>query len=174
MFRELDAALSPVHLSVVTPAAELLHRTIAVRCPRGLKAPKNGFPCMSFLDNHCTSTLLCHIHVPRQCPHHLDLKLQVISALPFFGPSVHVRSHKFFLCDISQAYVLFSVLLVLDFWFALLQEPPYPCSFLQRPFSHPGSNGTDKLLLCSAFNLSLCLPKAYDGFTSIDRIRSTC
>lgn len=33
MHRELDAALSPVHLSVAMPKAELLHYTIAVKLP---------------------------------------------------------------------------------------------------------------------------------------------
>lgn len=68
MHRELNAVSSPMQLSVATPTAELLHCTIAVKLPGGLKAPKYFFLCTLFMGNHCTSTLLCYLHVSGQWP----------------------------------------------------------------------------------------------------------
>ena len=49
MHRELNAASSLMQLSVATPMAKLLHRTIAVKLPGGFKAPKYVFFNISFI-----------------------------------------------------------------------------------------------------------------------------
>lgn len=120
--------------------------------------------CHSWLSTapaHCSVTSMSqdNAHHPL---HHLGLKLQLISVLLSFGSSVRGRSLNSFsvialrVTSCSQSWSWTSV-------YALLQEPPYPCPFIQRPLPHPGSQSTDKPLLCSTLNPSLLSPRPSDG-----------
>lgn len=102
------------------------------------------------MGNH--STPLCYLHVPGQCPPSLKspwLETSSHWCPALFCPLCHGGSHNFFLCYVSQVYVLFSVLLVLDFWSTLLQEPLYLCPFFQRPPPNPRSQSRQASSLLS-------------------------
>lgn len=104
---------------------------------------------------------------------HLVLKLHVINALPSFSSSVHGRSHK------SSSVVSLGLTYCSQSSWSWSSDLPFSKSLLthvpsfRRPLFHPGSQSTDKPLLCSTLNPSLLSPKLLVVAT-IDRIRPTC
>lgn len=179
MCREQDAVSSPVHLGVDTPAAELLHCTIAVNSLGGA-----GSSQLYLNDIHGKYVIhgqTLHQHTVTSMSQdnahhllrHLVLKLQVISALPSFSSSVHCRSHK------SSSVVSLGLTYCSQSSWSWSSGLPFSKSLLthvpssRRPPFHPGSQSTDKPLLCSTLNPSLLSPKPL-VVTIVDRIRPTC
>lgn len=154
MCREQDAVSSPVHLSVDTPTAELLHCTIAVRLSRGFESSQlylNGI-----YRKYVIHGQILHQHTlllppcPRTMPTvlcHLVLKFQVFSALPSFSSSVHGRTHK------SSSAVSLRLTYCSQPSWSWTSGLPFSKNLIthvlsfRRPLPYPGSQSTDKPLL---------------------------